>query len=1051
MSGKKEMWKNPGCEYRGVPMWSWNGRLLPEVLRKQQDTFRKMGFGGAQIHSRIGLETPYLGREFMDRVRECVAYAKENGTKIWLYDEDKWPSGFGAGRVTAGRGELACRYLLFSPNAYPDGFHDRQKVFTTRINGNGELRLLGIFRVRLRDGRLAGYECVPDAGPGHRESGSPPSVRDGRENRGETLWYLYLCVTAPSSWFNNAQYGDVLNPDAVKRFLETAYEPYAKAVGEEFGKTIPAIFTDEPCFYRMENLKDADRPEEIGLPYTDALGKLYEETYGEKFLEKIPEIVWEWEDAGISPVRYRYHLCLSRLFTKSYGGQIKAWCREHGILFTGHLLGENTLEEMTRSTGEIMSTLSQWDIPGCDMLANRHEYTTVKQAQSVARQLGKPGVLCEIYGVTNWDFDFRGHKHMGDWLAALGVTVRIPHLAWMTMKGEAKRDYPSPIDGHAPWHEKYPILEDYYARLRMIMESGKPVAHIAVVHPSESCWMQLGPDSTTQEARQRLEEQYQELAGWLLFGLQDFDYVSEELLSAYGSVGKDGFGAGEMRYDAVVVPPLCTIRSSTLALLDSFAAQGGSVFLLGEPPACVDGVRREIPKEVLSGFRRLGFDKEALLDTLEPFREVDVRTAGGERTGRILYQMRREQEKRWLFLAHGKEDTGLEYNLWSEAGEGEELTVSIRGLWSAQAVNCETARAERVKAEYTKTHTCLTVRLHEQDSLLLLLEPAGAPAREQGARPGDEKKQTASLPAFLENYREAVEYSLAEPNVFLLDQAEYALDGGEWRAAEEMLRIDDRIREELGYPLRSDAMAQPWVRKPCRESHTVRLRFVIPSLIEGCRAVPALENPRAKLWWNGKEIPGAEEGGYYVDRAIRCREPVTLKKGENILELTVPFGPDTDLEWCYLLGDFGVYFQNGKPVIAGKPAKVGFFDLTRQGFPFYGGNLTYRIPVKARGSALFLQVPEYRAALLSASLDGEQARDFYKAPYRVRFDTEPGKEYEIALTAYGNRYNTFGQLHDCNRKEEYYGPKTWRTKGKNWSYSYQIRPSGVLVPPVIQW
>lgn len=79
---------------------------------------------------------------------------------------------------------------------------------------------------------------------------------------------------------------------------------------------------------------------------------------------------------------------------------------------------------------------------GIDMLCDFHEYTTAKQTQSIVRQTGAEGMLSELYGVTGWDYDFRGYKLQGDWQAALGVTVRVPHLAWMTMKGEAKRDYP---------------------------------------------------------------------------------------------------------------------------------------------------------------------------------------------------------------------------------------------------------------------------------------------------------------------------------------------------------------------------------------------------------------------------------------------------------------------------------------------------------------------------------------------------------------------------------------------------------------------------------
>ena len=64
------------------------------------------------------------------------------------------------------------------------------------------------------------------------------------------------------------------------------------------------------------------------------------------------------------------------------------------------------------------------------MLYDSRELNTAKQAQSAVHQYGREGMLSELYGVTGWEFDFRGHKLAGDWQAALGVTVRVHHLTW---------------------------------------------------------------------------------------------------------------------------------------------------------------------------------------------------------------------------------------------------------------------------------------------------------------------------------------------------------------------------------------------------------------------------------------------------------------------------------------------------------------------------------------------------------------------------------------------------------------------------------------------
>ena len=59
-----------------------------------------MGFGGFHIHSRTGMATRYLSKEFMELVKTCVSKAEKENMLVWLYDEDRWPSGTAGGLVT---------------------------------------------------------------------------------------------------------------------------------------------------------------------------------------------------------------------------------------------------------------------------------------------------------------------------------------------------------------------------------------------------------------------------------------------------------------------------------------------------------------------------------------------------------------------------------------------------------------------------------------------------------------------------------------------------------------------------------------------------------------------------------------------------------------------------------------------------------------------------------------------------------------------------------------------------------------------------------------
>ncbi|MEM2414977.1 MAG: hypothetical protein QXM98_01580 [Thermoproteota archaeon] len=64
------------------------------------------------MHSRIGLATPYLSEEWMKCIETCVKEGEEAGVYSWLYDEDKWPSGFAGGTVPAKNEEYRAKTLI---------------------------------------------------------------------------------------------------------------------------------------------------------------------------------------------------------------------------------------------------------------------------------------------------------------------------------------------------------------------------------------------------------------------------------------------------------------------------------------------------------------------------------------------------------------------------------------------------------------------------------------------------------------------------------------------------------------------------------------------------------------------------------------------------------------------------------------------------------------------------------------------------------------------------------------------------------------------------
>ena len=1065
----ERLFKSPTAEYRGTPFWAWNGRLDPAVLTEQIEIFRRMGLGGFHMHVRTGLQDPYLDDAFMDAVRVCVEEAKAKDMLAYLYDEDRWPSGAAGGKVTdawenGSRGphrRYARQTLMLTMTPYKAALPQagsapgRGQVSMRHENGD----LLAVYEIILNEeGRLASYRRIDETAGTADAAGAA-----GR------LWYAYREYATDDPWFNNHPYVDTMNPEAIRAFLESTHEAYAREFSNEFGKTIPSIFTDEPQVAPKRCLDFAAETKDVFLPWTEGMDDLFRARFGDSLLDSLPELIWERAD-GIRPkVRWQFQNLVTDRFVESFCDQVGAWCEAHGIQLTGHVMGEPTLESQTQAVGDAMRCYRAFGIPGIDMLCDHHEFTTAKQTQSMVRQYGKEGMLSELYGVTGWDYDLRGYKLQGDWQAALGVTLRVPHLAWESMHGEAKRDYPASISYQSPWWPKYHLVEDHFARLNTALTRGKAVCRVAVVHPIESYWLLWGPTDQVGAERAQMETQFAALPETLLKNGIDFDYLDEARLEELCGESrledrcgesrgetKPTLRVGKMEYETVVIPPVITLRASTVRILAEFAARGGRIVVQGEQPEYIDAERlaeeggpaqaekpQTIRKQLTELYRLaepVGVDPERLLKALEDCRTLEVRKADGTRYEGLVHMLRRDGDSYWLFIANAQNPVSPDID------NAPLLRFTLQGSWKLTEYKTLTGEIRPLAAERSEAATQFVRRWHSHDSLLLKLEKAA------GAAVGGAEHVSAAVTdvplSAPETRFGTVEVSLAEPNMLLLDEAEWSLNGGEWQAEEEILRLDNKARDMLGIVRRLKEVAQPYTIAPVETKDRIRLRFSFESEIPAVGTHLALEDASAgRIFVNGAEVT-ANPDGWYVDHAIETVPLPELSAGENTIEVEWPIGPNTDLEACYLLGDFGVRVQGTEKVLTAPVKRVGFGDIVPQGLPFYTGNLDYRFMIETDGSDFTVRVPAYRGGLVTVLLDGEEKGDIVFSPYLLRLAAEKGV-HELTLRLYGTRMNGFGQLHLKPGEWIYQSPNSWRTAGDRWGYEYYFKEAGILKSPEI--
>lgn len=1037
-----ELFKNPSKEYRGAPFWAWNCRIEKGRLDRQISCFKSMGFGGYHIHPRQGLATKYLGAEYMEDLSFCIENGKEKDIYSYLYDEDRWPSGYAGGLVTK-EPRFRQRVLIVTKDEefLADIEKDADRAFT-----EGLPYLVGCYDIAFdEEGFLKDYRRIQASDEAEHEK-----------------YYAYSRTEALTGRYNFQTYVDIMQPEAIRRFIELTYERLYAAFGGEYGKWIPSIFTDEPRHETLEQLSETN-PQQGALYYwTYGFDSSFREKYGYSLVEQLPCLIWDMPQRDCCHVRYHYFNHAEDLFEQAFFRQICKVTREQKLAFTGHLMNEHELLGQIRRTGDAMRLYPYFDIPGIDVLFDRVELSTAKQTQSIVRQYGKKAMLSELYGVTGWDFDFKCLKMQGDWQAALGVTLRVPHLAMMSMEGRAKRDYPASFLYQSPWCEEFKAVEDHFARLNTVLSRGRALVNVAVLHPIETTMLRLSTKEKSAAFLEQQEKRFQELVGWLLYSAIDFDFLDEALLPGQMEWCTDVLRVGRMEYEAVVVPPMETMRETTLEILERFVDKGGKIIFVDKCPQYVDGMKSHRAEALYGRSLHSGSDKSALLELLKEQRMVRLQNADGTDTNHLIYQLREDCGDLWLFVARAKK-------LGKHSWERSLLTAEVFDTVAGEI------RAARYRVQNGKT--VVDYSLFANDSLLLRFRglsgdgrkgPDGVSVEGQEcpdriSTEGWKCLDRVSAEGREPSYRKVggmilwdeVDYKRSEPNVVLLDVGRYSLDGRTYSEKEYVLEMNRQLAKRLDVTY-SDA--QPYVlmehgdKGEDGEKHMVFLRFEFESEAELTGVSLAAEHMEdCTVSLNGIAAEGAVMG-YYVDEFIRMVPLPAVRKGKNILDIKRPFSAWAAMEPCYLLGEFDVTLKGCNATIHRPSHTIGFGPLTNQGMPFYGGNVIYGTEIETPNCKARITVSDFGAHCLRAFIDGEDAGLIAFAPFAVEKQLSAGK-HRLEILCYGNRNNTFGPVHNKRMKDgDYYvEPVAWEPDCEFWRSGYFLQDTGILSGPVIEF
>lgn len=965
----RKAFADPPPEYRSMPLWVWNDEMDPARIREMLAQYRRQGMGGAFVHPRPGLMTEYLGQEWFQLWREALEEGKKLGLLVNIYDENSYPSGFAGGHVPALAPETASQFVVAETGlaaAAVSSHPQHLAFFAGSPNDPGSLR-----RVR-----------------------SPQEVKEG-----EQVAAFRLRRASGNAWTAGFPYVDLTNPRTAQVFLETTYEAYRRAFGEEFGKTIRWAFTDEPL------LATGGAYDQTGmaLPLSYATLAEFRKRNGYDLADHLPSLFW---DAGEwRKVRFDYWQTLHDLWIEHFMRPMFEWCDRNGIQFTGHFMEQDWPYPWISPADASLHVFQH--APGIDMLGGQelrpHYLFTIRQSASVSHQLGRR-LFAEAYGVAGWDATMEHLKRFGDWLLVHGVNFIDQHLSFTTIRGARKRDHPQSFSDAASWWAAYRPHADHLARVSLLSSLSEARHRVLVIHPTTTGFLYARRGADTPELA-KMRENNARLAQFLADRQVDYDYGDEYVLEWFGKVEGKKFRVGKAAYDLVVLShDVANLRRQTVPLLESWLKEGGTVLCMAEVPAYVDGRESDALQKLREQFGKQWvriFDEEGLVAAIRE--RLPARIQISAPVGFLERWL--PSGDRVLFFANSTNEAISTKAVIEAAGleEWDTLTGLTRPYpFTKSARGIEFA-----------------LQLPPAGSLLLLARkdpaPAAAPAR----------------PAWRSLQAGAWTVSANEPNVLVLDYCDLEI-GGETLADINTWRANWILWQRHGFERPAWDNAVQFRRNVLdrRFGEGTGFRAVFRFSVSG--PLPkdlrlAVESPQLyRITVNGQLVDFAKSERW-LDPHLRSAPLGEVKTGLNEIVLeAAPFDPRMELENIYLLGSFTVApAEKGFQMTAAvKPLAPG--SWAKQGRPFYGGTVSYAAKVRIPGGHRRLRVSlkDLPGALAEVLVNGQALGWIGWPPYETEVPVQAGNA-TVEVRVYGTPRNVFGPFHHPDKLRFRAWPNAW--------------------------
>lgn len=969
----KELFADPPANYRTMPFWVWNEKVTKEMIDEQLPDYKDKGFGGIFVHPRYGLITEYASEDWYELVAYATKKADKLGMKLWLYDENSFPSGFAGGHV---------------PDQMPESYNQgtaMKKHEMEIFDPDTVLEWIAFFKKE---------------GDHYVGIGDDFKSYTGKKGKFIGIEKRYF---ESSKWFGGFSYVDLIYPGVTEKFIDITMSGYEEKIGDEFGKVVPGIFTDEPNI----------NPRERGtLRWTPDLFEVFQNTWGYNLESNLMSLFYETGDW--TKIRHDYYSVLLDLFIERWAKPWNEYTESKGLKWTGHYWEHGWPDPI--HGGDNMAMYPYHQVPGIDMLFNTRDsrpdqfgnVRAVKELSSIANQFGRSRTLSETYGASGYELNFEDMKRNGDWEYALGVNFMNQHLSYQSMLGDRKHDFPQTFSYHTIWWDDYRAQADYFARLSLALSSGYQVNNVLVIEPTTSAWMYYVP-GTRNEMINDIKEEFHMFINDLEYYKLEYDLAAEKTMRDFGNVRDNKLVISDRAYSLIVLPPgLTNLDRSSFAMLEEFLSSGGKILSFCDYPSYIDG---EAVMEVQDLFidypEQVDIEKELSQSAVSMLSEGSLLTFDPLAGANLVYYMHRQlSDGDLIFLSN--------YDI----GKQKEFSLTIEDARFAVELDPVDGKIYETDFERSGEGLNLNVSLENAGSRLYFISPSRI------------KAITQSRDTWVPDSEEEIFISGIQrhgPNVLVLNYC-YLEFPDEEKPSDELIyyyKAHDRIFQKHGFP------DNPWVSSSqfkteiidrdtfgMNSGFKVSFPFFVNEGADLSSVNVVVERPELYSVFLNEKLLQPEKDNYYIDKGTGLYPGGSaVRIGHNMVTLIAqPFSVYQELAPVFITGNFSVQPSSAGWEIAQEvPLSTG--SWIEYGLPFYPEDITYYAdftmekPLKAK-----LSLGKWTASCITLSVnDSEEILVWPPYEPDISQYLKEG-ENSLKITLNGSLKNLIGPHHNVSRK-----------------------------------